>query len=100
YLLWMYRRVMFGPLTNDDNRSLTDISGREIATLMAIIVFIFWIGVYPKTFMDKTEATVVQLIEKVDKGKANLQKENRSPLLGGYLPDFRTKAGNSLLSGK
>jgi NADH-quinone oxidoreductase subunit M len=82
YLLWMYRRVMFGPLTHEENKTLTDLNGREIGTLLAIILFIFWIGVFPRTFMNKTEATVVQLISRVKKAQTELQEQQRKPLLG------------------
>ncbi len=84
YLLWMYRRVMFGPLTRDENRNLIDLNGREIGTLLAIVLFIFWIGIYPSTFMNKTEATVVKLIEKVQQGRVQLYENNRTPLLGNF----------------
>ncbi len=88
YLLWMYRRVMFGPVTLDENRKLIDLDGREIGSLLAVIVFIFWIGIYPSTFTSKTEATVVHLIQKVEKARAELKTEKRTPLLGGFLqPD-------------
>ncbi len=80
YLLWMYRRVMFGPLTREENKKLIDLNGREIATLLPVLFFIFWIGIYPSTFLNKTESTVVKLIKKMDKAKAELKLEK--------VPDF------------
>lgn len=62
YLLWMYQRVMTGPLTNEHNKSLKDLNVREIALLVALVVFIIWIGVYPKTFLDPIQASVSQLL--------------------------------------
>ena len=62
YLLWMYQRVVFGAVTNDANRGLKDLTGREIALLVPILVFIVWIGVYPSTFLDVSAATVKQLV--------------------------------------
>ncbi|NOX38696.1 MAG: NADH-quinone oxidoreductase subunit M [Calditrichaeota bacterium] len=79
YLLWMFRRVMFGPLTRDENKKLVDLNGREIATLLPIILFIFWIGFYPKTFLNKTEATIARLAETMNTAKAELQQEKSSP---------------------
>jgi len=75
YVLWMYKRVMFGPLLKEENKKLLDINGREIATLLPILFLIFWIGIYPSTFLNKTETTVVKLIEKVNKAKAELKLE-------------------------
>jgi NADH-quinone oxidoreductase subunit M len=62
YLLWMYQRVMTGPVTTDENKSLKDLSAREITLLAALVGFIFWIGVYPKTFLDPIQASVMQLL--------------------------------------
>ncbi len=86
YLLWMFRRVMFGPLT-EKNKSLTDLNAREIAIMVPVILMIFWIGVYPSTFTAKTEKTVEALIEKANKAKAEMVSEGRKPMLSDFLGD-------------
>ena len=58
YLLWMYQRVAFGEIKNEKNKSLKDLSLREYALLVPFILLIFWLGVYPKSLTDKTEATM------------------------------------------
>jgi NADH-quinone oxidoreductase subunit M len=65
YMLWMYQRVIFGEVTREENRRLTDLSPREWAILVPVLVFIFWIGVYPVSFTGKTEASVRALITQV-----------------------------------
>ncbi len=65
YLLWMYQRVFFGEITHEENRRLHDLSPREWAVLVPVLVFIVWIGVYPAAFTGKTEATVEALIAQV-----------------------------------
>jgi NADH-quinone oxidoreductase subunit M len=62
YLLWMYQRVMNGLLTREENKSLNDLSPREIALLVALVVFIIWIGVYPRTFLDPMMPSVSHLL--------------------------------------
>jgi len=62
YLLWMYQRVMFGPITNEKNRGLPDISKREFWTLAPVIFFIVWIGVYPNLFLRKLDVSVSELL--------------------------------------
>ena len=62
YLLWMYQRAMNGPITNDANKNLPDLSRREIALMVALVVFIVWIGVYPRTFLDPMQASVTNLL--------------------------------------
>ena len=66
YLLWMYKRVMYGSITKEENKNLKDMSGRELAYLLPIILFIVWIGVYPKPFLDKMDASVGHLLEVVN----------------------------------
>jgi NADH-quinone oxidoreductase subunit M len=65
YLLWMYQRAMFGPITVEANRHLRDLSVREWAVLLPVLLFIVWIGVYPVPFTRTTEATVQALITQV-----------------------------------
>src|SRR5438445_4280737 len=46
YLLWLYQRVMFGPVTQFANEELPDLNAREYATLLPLVALAFWIGVY------------------------------------------------------
>ena len=62
YMLWMFQRVMFGKLDNPKNQELKDLSIREIAVLVPIIVCIIWIGVYPKPFLSKIEKSVNSIV--------------------------------------
>jgi NADH-quinone oxidoreductase subunit M len=66
YLLWMYQRVIFGEITREENRRLTDLSPREWAVLVPVLVFIVWIGIYPAAFTGKTEATIAALLAQVE----------------------------------
>jgi NADH-quinone oxidoreductase subunit M len=51
YMLWMVRRVFFGPLRHDANRELLDLSPRERLVACALVVPMLWIGLYPSTFL-------------------------------------------------
>ncbi len=62
YLLWMYQRVVYGKVTHSANEHLADLSKREIAVLVPIIVLIVWIGVYPGTFLSKCELTTKRIV--------------------------------------
>ena len=66
YLLWMYQRVIFGEVTHEENTRLTDLSPREWAVLVPVLVFIVWIGVAPSVFTGKTEATISALLAQVE----------------------------------
>lgn len=70
YMLWMFQRVMFGVVTRDENRNLPDLSLREIAYMVPLLVFIVWIGVHPNTFLDKTRASTARFVAQMEKAKA------------------------------
>jgi NADH-quinone oxidoreductase subunit M len=61
YMLWLFFRMFQGPLTDEHNKTLTDLSRREVALLVPLIFFIFMIGLYPKPFFDAM-APAVDLI--------------------------------------
>ncbi|HSQ60231.1 MAG TPA: hypothetical protein VLT84_07335 [Acidobacteriota bacterium] len=65
YLLWMFQRVMFGPVTNEKNRGLPDLTRREFWVLAPLLVFIVWIGVYPNTFLRFLDVPASELMERV-----------------------------------
>jgi NADH-quinone oxidoreductase subunit M len=66
YMLWMYQRVMFGELTKPENKVLKDLSAREVLVLSCITLFIFWIGIYPQTFLSRMEPTVKGYLTQVN----------------------------------
>jgi NADH-quinone oxidoreductase subunit M len=66
YLLLMFQKVMFGPITNPLNQNLNDLTKREWATLAPIVFFIVWIGVHPGTFISVSESSTKQLVEKLE----------------------------------
>jgi len=74
YMLWMFQRVMFGEITNEKNRNLPDLTGREIAYMAPLVVMIFWLGVYPNPVIKKMEPSVKNLISIVEKGQASMHE--------------------------
>ena len=65
YMLWMYRRVIFGPLTNPENQKLQDLDRREILILAPIVMLIVLMGVYPKPFLSRMSASVDLMLKRV-----------------------------------
>ena len=67
YLLSATRRMLFGPLTLEANREVTDIGRREIGLMLPIVVLVVWMGVQPNAFLSRTEGTLDALVERVDR---------------------------------
>jgi len=57
YLLWMFQRVMFGPLSNPKNEEIEDLNLREITYLAPILVLIFVMGIFPNVFLKDIRPT-------------------------------------------
>src|SRR2546428_179953 len=65
YLLTALQRVIYNPLTNPENEKLTDLTPREIAVLVPLLVCILWVGIYPKPFLQRMEPAARALIEQM-----------------------------------
>jgi NADH-quinone oxidoreductase subunit M len=68
YLLWLYQRVFFGPVTNPKNEKLHDLTPREILIFAPLVILAFWIGLYPKPFFQILEQPVNQIVQTVRPG--------------------------------
>jgi NADH-quinone oxidoreductase subunit M len=65
YMLWVYRRVIFGPLTHPENEKLKDLNGREILILAPIVALIVFMGVYPTPFLNKMKPAVDLTLKRI-----------------------------------
>lgn len=65
YMLWMFQRVFYGKCENPENQKLKDIDWREKIILLPLIILIFWIGIYPKPFLDRIEPSVKDLLNQM-----------------------------------
>jgi len=61
----MVQRVFFGKITNARNRALTDLSWREIGIMVPLLFLMVFMGVYPRPFLSRSEASVKQIQERV-----------------------------------
>ncbi len=83
YMLWMFQRVMFHEITHEENKKLTDVSKREFAILLPLIIVIFWIGIYPSSFLRKMDASVNHLLRQTGEevnSVSRLQKQNKQTM--------------------
>ena len=69
YTLWMYKRVIYGAVANDNVAKLTDLSRREFWLLASVAALVLWMGVWPKPFIDVMHASVTDLLAHVARSK-------------------------------
>ena len=88
YLLWLFQRVFFGPNNNPKNASLKDLSARELATFVPLVILAFAIGLYPKPLFQILATPVNNLVATVRPDFPGLTK----PLVAGQpaQPDAAT----------
>jgi NADH-quinone oxidoreductase subunit M len=63
YMLYLYRRIIFGRLTKADLRGILDLSPREIALFAPLVVLTLWMGIYPSSFTNFFDAAVTQMVQ-------------------------------------
>ncbi|MBT3280818.1 MAG: NADH-quinone oxidoreductase subunit M [Campylobacteraceae bacterium] len=63
YMLVLYKKTFFGPITNPINKKLEDIKGREVAALVPLVMLVVYLGVYPKPILDPVNNSVKQLVQ-------------------------------------
>jgi NADH-quinone oxidoreductase subunit M len=78
YMLWMFQRVNYGPLTNPRNRALPDLSTREWAMVVPIVAMAIFMGVLPNLFLRPMEPSVKRVIERIT-GPQPAQVQSTTP---------------------
>jgi len=62
YMLWLYRRVIFGKLTKADLMDIADLNRREILVFAPLLAIVLWMGIYPTSFIEVMEPSVELLL--------------------------------------
>jgi NADH-quinone oxidoreductase subunit M len=76
YLLWMFQRVFLGDFVIQRQNSLKDLGRREIAAVVPMVILIFWIGLYPKPFLQITDASINNLVKMVEENSQRSTANN------------------------
>jgi NADH-quinone oxidoreductase subunit M len=69
YMLYLYRRVVFGDLVKDDVKAMPDLSKREMALLAPLAAVTLWMGVYPESFLAPMRGDVATLLARIERAK-------------------------------
>jgi NADH-quinone oxidoreductase subunit M len=81
YMLWMFQRVNYGPVSNENNARLRDLSAREWTVLVPIVAAAILMGVVPNLFLRPIEPSVERMLNQVSRGAGvQIQALSNSPL--------------------
>ncbi|MBF0460181.1 MAG: NADH-quinone oxidoreductase subunit M [Magnetococcales bacterium] len=70
YMLWMFKKVLFGEVRSEEVAALRDVTMREIVLFVPLLVLVFWIGFYPAPFLNMMHVSVEQLLVQAGTVKA------------------------------
>ena len=65
YMLYLYRRVIFGKIVHADVRAMLDLSPREIVTFVPVALVVLWMGIYPTSFLKPIQPAVDAMLGQV-----------------------------------
>jgi NADH-quinone oxidoreductase subunit M len=74
YMLYLYRRIIFGVIVRDDVKAMFDMTPREILVFAPLVLLVLWMGIYPGSFLKPMQPSITNLIERV--GSANENARN------------------------
>ncbi len=63
YMLVLYKRTFFGPITKPENLKLKDLNGKEYGALIPLVMLVVYLGVYPKPILDPVDKSVKQVVQ-------------------------------------
>ncbi len=86
YMLWMFQRVMFGPITKEENKKIKDLSVREISLMVPIVLLFFVMGLFPNYFLNRMHVSVDAFLAKY-KSKLTMNIEKT-------IPEHKLNGGN------
>jgi NADH-quinone oxidoreductase subunit M len=74
YMLFLYRRVIFGKLEKEDLKGMLDLNWREVGIMAPMVVLVLWMGIYPSSFLDLISPSVANIVD-----QTNLALESTPP---------------------
>ena len=96
YMLWMFQRVNYGPVTNEKNAALRDLAPREWAVLVPIVAVAVLMGVLPNLFLKPIEPSVERMLGQVHApAPPRVQAESRLPNSESRTPNSESRTPNS-----
>src|SRR5499427_236552 len=75
YMLWLYQRTMFGTPDTPENQTMRDMNWREIGYMLPLVILMFWIGLYPRPYLNLMQPTVQHYVTQMKERQQAAQSE-------------------------
>ena len=82
YMLYLFQKVMFGPLSNARNRVLEDLSTREIVVFVPMVVMALWLGISPNTFLSSIDPAVQRTVAEFNAKRSQVNPQDGAKVVG------------------
>ncbi|RRS30392.1 MAG: NADH:ubiquinone oxidoreductase subunit M [Epsilonproteobacteria bacterium (ex Lamellibrachia satsuma)] len=76
YMLTLYKKSFFGPVTNEVNKTLKDLDAKETWSLIPLVAIVIWLGVYPKPVLEPIDNSVKAMLTFMDEKAVTLEAKN------------------------
>jgi NADH-quinone oxidoreductase subunit M len=83
YMLWLYRRIIFGKLEKPDLQSILDLNWREVAVFAPLALLVLWMGIYPVSFLEFMSPTIEKLLVQHQAARAGAPAPHLGDMLQG-----------------
>ena len=86
YMLYLYRRVIFGKLEKEDLKAMLDLNWREVGIMAPLVILVFWMGIYPSSFLDLIHPSVANIVDQTSAAleAAATQAQAAAPAAGSH----------------
>jgi NADH-quinone oxidoreductase subunit M len=84
YMLYLYRRIIYGTAAGPDAAAMPDLSKREVAILLPIALAVLWMGIYPESFMAPMRRDVGTLVARME--RANPGSDAKLAVVSKHIP--------------
>jgi NADH-quinone oxidoreductase subunit M len=95
YMLAAYKKMFFGTVTNEKNKNLPDVNGREYMALIPLAIITVWLGIYPKPILEPINNSVESIVQLMHDKSITDEAKQRIPNLVKGVEITRTSAGEA-----
>lgn len=70
YMLWLYQRTFYGRASESLSHHMPDLTAREWAAILPLLALMFWMGIYPQTFLPAISTQNTAILNQLERNRA------------------------------